>query len=348
MTRLGIVFGGRSGEHSVSLMSATSVIGALDASKYEVVCIGITRQGEWKLYSGPAACIESGEWERTAKPFNAGDLKKEIDFAFPVLHGPYGEDGTIQGLFEMLDVPYAGCGVLASALAMDKIVAKELFKADGLPVCRHMAVAAEELAGAERLADRIEDRIEDCFSGKYPLFVKPSNMGSSVGISKVKHRGGLAAALDEAARHDRRIIVEEGIAGRELETAILGNASPEAAVVGEVLPSAEFYDYAAKYLDGGKSKICVPADIPQETAEEVRATAVKAYKALDCSGFARVDFFLEEGTGKVFLSEVNTIPGFTKYSMFPLLWQGAGLAYPRQLERIVEFGNERYYAKNHR
>ena len=345
MTRLGIIFGGRSGEHAVSLMSAASVIGAIDHDKYEIICIGITRRGEWRLFEGPASAVENGEWEEASRAFNVGGLKEEIDFAFPVLHGPYGEDGTVQGLFEMLDVPYAGCGVLSSALAMDKIVAKELFKAHGLPVCRHAAVMAGGLAlGQSRLAKEVEGQLE----GAYPLFVKPANMGSSVGISKVKNREGLAAALGLAAKHDRRLIVEEGITGRELETAIIGNEEPCAAVVGEIVPSAEFYDYTAKYLDGGKSKICVPADVPHEVSEEVRRIAVAAYKALCCSGFARVDFFYEEGTGKVYLSEINTIPGFTKYSMFPLLWRAAGLTYAEQLERIVSLGYERHHFKDNR
>lgn len=346
MKKIGIIFGGRSSEHIISLMSAASVIKALDSEKYEKVYIGITKSGDWKLYDGPAEDIENGAWEAKASPFNPGSMKEIIDFAFPVLHGPYGEDGTIQGLFEMLDIPYAGCGVLASALAMDKPAAKEIFTYHGLPVCRFLPVMAEELKSDEESLIR---KIEKEFDGKYPLFVKPGNMGSSVGIDKVKSREALLPALIEAARYDRRILIEEGIDGRELETGILGNNEPEAAVVGEIIPSAEFYSYAAKYFDGGKSKMIVPAaGVPQEIANQIREIAVKAYKALDCAGFARVDFFLEKGTNKVYLSEINTIPGFTKVSMFPLLWQKAGLTYPEILERIIEFGYERYYAKNSR
>ena len=345
MTRIGIIFGGRSGEHDVSLMSAVSVIKAIDPAKFKLVYIGITRHGEWKKYEGNPDDIESGEWEKKALPFAIGSLKSEVDFAFPVLHGPYGEDGTIQGLFEMLDVPYAGCGVLASALAMDKAVAKEIFSFNGLPVCKYMMVTGEELAEAGGAAI---DKIEEYFSGKYPLFIKPANMGSSVGISKVKSRGGVSAALAAAAKFDRRILVEEGVEARELETGILGNATADAAVVGEILPSREFYDYHSKYLDGGKSEIKVPADISRELSEQIREIAVKAYKALDCAGFARVDFLVDKHTEEIYLSELNTIPGFTKYSMFPLLWQAAGVTYAGLIERIVELGYERYHAKNNR
>ena len=345
MARLGIIFGGRSGEHEVSLMSATSVINALSGGKFDLALIGITRRGEWKLYSGPVRDVESGEWEKTAAALNPGDLKNVMDFAFPVLHGPYGEDGTIQGMFEMLDIPYAGCGVLASSLAMDKIIAKDIFTQYGLPVCKYKAVMAESLEGG---SERPADEIERCLGGKYPLFVKPANLGSSVGISKVKDRRSLIKALREAAEHDRRLIVEEFIDGRELETAVLGNAEAEAAAVGEILPSEEFYSYNAKYFDGGKTRISVPADVGAEVSGQIMETAVKAYKAIDGAGFARVDFFLENVTGKVYLSEINTIPGFTKYSMFPRLCRSAGMTYPGLLERIVELGYERYNAKNNR
>lgn len=345
MTRLGIVFGGRSGEHVVSLMSAASVISAVDAGKYETVYIGITRRGEWKLFSGAVSEIESGEWEKTASPLDVGGLKDMIDFAFPVLHGPYGEDGRIQGLFEMLDIPYAGCGVLASALAMDKLAAKEIFAFQGLPVCKYTAVTEEEFRdGGEAAAHRIEREL----GGKYPLFVKPANMGSSVGISKVKDNAGLISAITAAAEYDRRIVVEEAIDGRELETGVIGNTRAKAAAVGEITPSAEFYDYNAKYFDGGKSKICVPADIPAGISGRIRELAVEAYEALGCEGFARVDFFLENGSGKIYLNEINSIPGFTKFSMFPLLWQASGLTYPGLLERIVDLGYERYNSKDHR
>jgi len=345
MIKIGIIFGGRSGEHTVSLMSATSVINALDRNKFQVICIGITRRGEWKRYDGSASDIENGEWEKKAVPFNPGDLKQEIDFAFPVLHGPYGEDGTIQGLFEMLDVPYAGCGVLASALAMDKIAAKEIFTSVGLPVCAYTTMMSEDLGTNDEL---LADKIEQELSGKYPFFVKPANMGSSVGINKAKNRSALIAALYEAAKYDRRLIIEEGIDARELEAAMLGNIEIEASVVGEICPAAEFYDYHTKYFDGGRSEVEIPARVDPDIAEQIRQLAVKAYQALDCAGFSRVDFFLENKTNKIYISEINTIPGFTKYSMFPQLWQSTGITYSGLLERIVELGYERYYVKNHR
>jgi D-alanine-D-alanine ligase len=228
---------------------------------------------------------------------------------------------------------------------MDKMAARELFSYRGFPICRYIPVMAEEV---ENGIDSLINKIDDEFEGKYPVFVKPSNMGSSVGISKVKSRQGLTGALKTAARYDRRLLIEEGIDGRELETAILGNRHKEAAVVGEILPSREFYDYDAKYLDGGKSKILIPADVPEHISEQIREMGINAYEALDCAGYARVDFFLENETDNVYLSEINTIPGFTRFSMFPLLWKAAGLGYTELLERIVNLGYERYYAKNNR
>lgn len=351
MKKIGVIFGGKSGEHEISLMSATSVINALDKNKFELYFFGITKEGKWKHFEGAVSDIENGQWEKTAKDFNMGSLKDLVDFALPILHGPYGEDGTIQGMFEMLDIPYAGCGVLASSVAMDKAIAKDIFAKAGLPICKHALIYAEDFLNAhgevdlktiEEEAKRIESKVP------YPMFVKPANMGSSVGITKAKDRESLYKALLEAAKYDRRIVVEEGINCRELETGIIGNHRPKAATVGEILPSAEFYDYKAKYFDGGQSKICVPADIAPEIREQIREIAVKAYMALDCAGFARVDFFLEKGTNKVYINEINTIPGFTKFSMFAKLWGEAGVSYAQLIERIVEFGYERHHAKNSR
>ncbi len=351
MIRLGVIFGGRSGEHEISLMSATSVIKAIDKDKFLPVFIGITKEGKWLLYDGPVESIEDGSWQKIAEEALAADpdkyeitvlgsqksLKNWIDFALPVLHGPYGEDGTIQGLFEMADIPYGGCGVLGSASAMDKSLAKEVFAKKELPICRHLSLYKEELT---ENYDRVIGRIEKYLP--YPIFVKPANMGSSVGISKAKNRQELEEALALAMKYDRRLVLEEGLDCREIETGVLGNYSPEAAAVGEILPSEEFYSYEAKYFDGGKSKICIPADIPDEVAKEVREIAVEAYRLLDCCGFARVDFFLERGTNKVYINEINTIPGFTKYSMFPLLWAEKGLPYPELIEKIIRLGFERY------
>lgn len=351
MIKIGVIFGGKSGEHEISLMSAASVINALDKTKFKPFFFGITKEGKWKHFEGNTAEIENGQWEKNAKDFNPGSLKEYIDFALPILHGPYGEDGTIQGMFEMLDIPYAGCGVLASSLAMDKAIAKDIFAKAGLPICKHALTFSEDFMsddGKEDInlmnveIDKIEEKVP------YPMFVKPANMGSSVGISKAKDRAELHKALLEAAKYDRRIVVEEGIDCRELETGVIGNHKPEAAAVGEILPSSEFYDYKAKYFDGGQSRICVPADVPKEIKDKIRNIAVRAYMALDCAGFSRVDFFLEKDTNRIYINEINTIPGFTKFSMFSKLWVEAGVPYPQLIERIVDFGYERYYAKNSR
>jgi D-alanine-D-alanine ligase len=345
LIKLGIIFGGRSGEHAVSLMSAASIISTLDSQKFQVICIGITRQGEWRRFEGMPAEIESGVWEQNSTHFTIDDLKKEVDFVFPVLHGTYGEDGTIQGLFEMLDIPYAGCGVLASSLAMDKIAAKTIFDGYGLPICKYKTVMSEDLGICdEKLAIDIEEKL----SNKYPLFVKPANLGSSVGINKAKNREQLIAALYEAAKYDRRLLVEEGIDGREIEVAMLGNSDIKASITGEIVPSDEFYSYTAKYFDDGQSKLIIPVEIDAKIEEAIREMSIKAYASLDCAGFARVDFFLEKTTNKIYINEINTIPGFTKFSMFPLLWKHTGINYSGLLERIVELGYERYNAKNNR
>lgn len=358
MVRLGVLFGGRSGEHEISLMSGASVINAIDKGKYEVVKIGITREGDWYLFDGPEEEIEDGSWEQAAKTALANDpekyrlnilgtggdsLKQRIDFALPILHGPYGEDGTIQGLFEMIDIPYGGSGVTGSALTMDKILAKAVCGRAGLPQGAYVAFTKVDYD--ERSREILED-IEGTLS--YPVFVKPANMGSSVGINKVRNAGELKRAIEEAEKYDKRILVEEGIDCRELEVAVLGNYCPEISGVGEIIPSREFYDYKAKYFDDGKSMICIPADIPKDKTEEIRRIAAEAYKLLDCSGYARADFFMNRSTGEILLNEINSIPGFTKYSMFPLLWGEAGVAYPDLIERIVELGYERYNDKNSR
>ena len=342
-TKLGIIFGGKSGEHEVSLLSAASVISAVNKEKYELIYLGITREGEWKIFEGTAEEIGNGSWTESAKPFNPGNLKDLIDFALPIMHGPYCEDGKIQGFLETLDIPYGGCGVLASAVAMDKLLAKDVFEKNGLPICRHAAVMKNEY---EKNPQAILDEVEKKLG--YPSFVKPANMGSSVGISKASDRSELEKALELALRYDKRVIVEEYINCRELETGILGNEEPKAAEVGEILPSAEFYDYTAKYLYGCASKLCIPADTSPEMRERTREYACKAYAAIDGEGFARVDFFIDRDTGRLYLNEINTIPGFTNFSMFPLLWEAAGMKYPDTIERIIELGYERYNAKNNR
>lgn len=352
--KLGIIFGGRSGEHEVSLMSATSVIKAIDQSKYEVICIGITKEGEWLFYEGNAEDIENGKWEAKAKKDLEQDplkykfsivgkdksLKSMVDIVFPVLHGPYGEDGTIQGLLEIADIPYIGAGVLASSCAMDKAISKVIFIQENLPVCKYQIVSRKAFLDNK---NHIIKEIEDTFD--YPIFVKPANLGSSVGISKAHNQEELKKALLEAGQHDRKIVLEAFINGKEIETGVIGNDQPEVAAVGEIISSKEFYDYEAKYFDGGKSKMCVPADIAEEQKEKIRELAIKAYKALDCCGFARVDFFIERDTGEIFLNEINTIPGFTPYSMFPLLWKHQGVPYPQLIDKLINYGFERYKEK---
>lgn len=341
MKKIGVIFGGRSGEHEVSLLSAASVIEAIDREKFEVVMVGITRDGRWKHFDGCVSDISSGAWETSARDISPVDIKTLADFALPILHGPYGEDGTIQGFFEMLDMPYAGCGVLSSALCMDKVSAKRLFDQAGIPTSRYELVCAEDVAeDMESVLDAVEAALP------YIVFVKPSNMGSSVGISKVRNREELRQALLLAAKYDRRIIVEEAVNCREVETGVIGNHQLEAAAVGEITAKLDFYDYTAKYTDDAGTEITVPADLPEETCQEIRALAIKAYRALDCSGFARVDFFVDRDTGAVYINEINTIPGFTKYSMFPAMWKAVGVPFGELVERIVDLGYERYHAKN--
>lgn len=343
MKRIGVLFGGKSGEHEVSLLSAASVIEAIDREKYDVVMIGITKGGQWKLYEGDVKDLADGSWEKTAEDIEVSDLKDLADFALPILHGPYGEDGTIQGLFEMLDLPYAGCGVLSSALCMDKVSAKKIFDRMGLPTAKYKLVYAEDVkADMDRVIKEVEAELP------YTLFVKPSNMGSSVGISKVRNGAELGRALALAGKYDRRIIIEEGINCREVETGVIGNHRLEIAAVGEIVAKLDFYDYTAKYTDDAGTELSIPAKLPPSVSEEIRSLAKQAYMALDCSGFARIDFFVDKDTGKVYINEINTIPGFTKYSMFPLLWKEAGLSFRELVERIVELGYERYNAKNNR
>ncbi len=354
MIKLGVIFGGRSGEHEISLMSAASVLRAIDRSKFNPITIGITKKGQWLLFEGSIESIEDGTWEERASLFNIGSLPQIIDFALPVLHGTFGEDGTIQGMFEMLDIPYGGCGVLASSVAMDKALAREVFLNQGIPMCKHLLITRRQLEGDFNSSEKdvqfsnssILSEIENQIP--YPVFVKPSNMGSSVGISKAKNTEELRKALNEAAKYDRRILIEQGIDVRELETAILGNENPMIAGVGEILPSAEFYDYTAKYFDGGKSQICLDANVSEEIKNQIKTIAIKAYTAIDCQGFARVDFFLEKETNKIYLNEINTIPGFTKISMFPVLWMETGMSYAQLIERIIELGYERHNAKDNR
>ena len=338
-----LIFGGRSAEHEVSLISALAVHKNLDTSKFEVRSIYITKEGFWKTVPAPTTDLKSLAGGRAFPflPWGARGLTARVqaDIYFPVLHGPYGEDGTIQGLLEMAGVPYVGAGVLGSALGMDKAAAKGLLRETGLPVVPWRVVHEAEWRDARAGVLR---RIRRDFA--LPFFVKPSSLGSSVGITKVKDRRRTGEALETAFRYDAKIIVERGIDGREIECSVLGNECPETSLPGEVIPSREFYDYRDKYLEG-KTGFVIPARLPRGVTGKIRRLAVEAFTALGCSGMARVDFFLESGTGRLFVNEVNTIPGFTEISMYPRLWEASGLPFPRLVERLIGLGFERHAAR---
>jgi D-alanine-D-alanine ligase len=360
--RVGVVFGGRSGEHEVSLVSAQSVMDAMDESKYEIVPIGITKDGHWVASGDPMQALIAGDpsasqpamlisdpsrrglmrLEETEQAIQASRLE-EIDLVFPVLHGPYGEDGTVQGLLELAGLPYVGAGVTASAVAMDKVLFKDVVRAQGLPIVDHLVFKRRDWdVDPEGVVARIEDRLD------YPLFTKPANLGSSVGVSKCYDRTGLVVGLQEAARYDRRLIVESAVPGaREIEVSVLGNDNPIASVPGEIIPSREFYSYEAKYIDKGDqaSDLLIPAPLSVEMTRYVRDLAVRAYKAIDCAGMARVDFLLSAETETLYLNEVNTIPGFTDISMYPKLWEASGIPYPELIDRLIELALERHRDK---
>ena len=385
--RVGILFGGRSGEHEVSLLSAASVHNSIDKNKYEVVPIGITKEGRWvtasdaenllqgKLVIEPrslragdpdttssAAVLARGESvvvppepvhrESGLVPFQtdatllrrASDRAINVDVIFPVLHGTFGEDGTIQGLLELADIAYVGAGVLGSAAGMDKDIMKSLFRAAGLPIVKHVTVLRGDW-------EKDPKKVQRLVAGKlkYPLFVKPANLGSSVGISKAHDGKELGPAIDEAAKFDRKIVIEEGVGGkkkkaREIECSVLGNDDPIASVAGEVVPGKEFYDYTAKYLDEG-SQLIIPAKLSKAETKRVQQLAIRAFQAVDGSGLSRVDFLMDPVTRKIYLNEVNTMPGFTAISMYPKLWAASGLKYPDLIDRLIQLGLERHAEK---
>jgi D-alanine-D-alanine ligase len=366
--RVGVVFGGRSGEHEVSLRSARSVIDALDTRKFEVIPLAITKEGRWLSPAEATRLLPSETARRVpvemgghtesltivGDPSRAGLIALgddgrgagtlPFDVIFPVLHGTYGEDGTIQGLLEMAGVPYVGCGVLASSTGMDKAVMKALFERAGLPVCRYDWFLRSEW---EREREAVVRRVGRGIG--FPCFVKPANLGSSVGISRAGGRASLAAAVDLAARYDRKVIVEEGLDAREIECAVMGNDEPEASLPGEYVvhdPSAAFLDYTEKYTSTGHVEFVVPAPLPKKLAERIRRLAVDAYKALDCSGLSRVDFFLRRDTGELLLNELNTSPGLTDLSGFPKMWAAAGRPFPQVVERLIELAFERHRDKS--
>ncbi len=357
--RVGVIFGGRSGEHEVSLASAQGIMKAINKEKYEVLPIGITKDGRWIASGDPMKALQSGlaagsepvallgdpsrrglmRLEESERGLTAGRLA-EIDVIFPVLHGPYGEDGTVQGLLELAGIPYVGAGVTGSALGMDKLVFKDVMRAHGLPVVPYLGIKRKEW---ERDPETVMERIEAMLP--YPMFVKPANLGSSVGVSKVHDRAELPAALDEAARYDRKLLAEKGINAREIEISVLGNDDPIASVPGEIIPCREFYDYRAKYIEEN-SELLIPAPIPEKTARRVRELAIQAYLAIDCAGMARVDFLLDRDDGTLYLSEVNTIPGFTPISMYPKLWEASGISYTELIDRLIELALERHEDKS--
>lgn len=351
--RVGVIFGGRSGEHEVSLKSAKSVIDAMDPERYEIVPIGITKEGRWLMSSDatlmlPEAVVEGGDREVAlfGDPTRAELVRIDthagaasegaLDVVFPVLHGTFGEDGTIQGLLELANLPYVGSGVLGSSAGMDKIAMKRLFRDAGLPIVEFTYFLRSQWE-ADR--DAVLDRVEAGVG--YPAFAKPANLGSSVGISKATDRESLAAAIDLAARYDRRLLVEKGIDAREVEVAVLGNDEPRASLPGEIIPHADFYDYETKYLND-VAEYAIPAELDPEKTAEIQALAVRAFEAVDAAGLARVDFFVERGTDRILLNEINTMPGFTKISMYPKLWEASGISYRELIDRLIDLAFERH------
>ncbi len=357
--RVGILFGGRSSEHEVSLMSATSVLAVLDAQKYEVTPIGITRQGQWFTGENVLEALKKRDFSGLtrvaliAEPGNhtlytiletGGKLEltpsAELDVVFPVLHGPFGEDGTLQGLFEVMDLAYVGAGVLGSSVGMDKALFKDVLRAHNLPVVPSKVFTLKQIESDLDAVLRQAEEIAD-----YPLFTKPVNLGSSVGISKCHNAVELRQGILEAARYDRRVLVEKGINAREIEVSVLGNDDPQASAPGEIVPSDEFYTYAAKYLDG-KSQLIIPAELDMGLINRIRSLAVEAFTAADCAGMARVDFLLDRDTHDIYINEVNTIPGFTQISMYSKLWEASGLPYAQLVDHLIRFALERRKENN--
>jgi D-alanine-D-alanine ligase len=347
-----VLFGGRSGEHEVSLMSARSVLSVLDPEKYEVTQIGITHEGTWLTGEDVLVKFENDKTDGLLPvivfpdPSEKGmyvleeisGLKKwaNVEIFFPILHGTFGEDGALQGLFELADVAYIGAGVVGSAVGMDKGVFKDVMIANNIPVVDTMVVLRSDIETNMLAIIEEAEKLSD-----YPLFTKPANLGSSVGVTKCSNRSDLQEGLMEAASFDRRVLIQEGIRNaREIEVSVLGNQDPIASVPGEVLPSREFYSYESKYIDG-TSGLVIPADLAANVAEKICEYAVRAYKAIDCAGMARVDFFLDKDTNKIHLNELNTIPGFTKISMYPKLWEASGLPYHKLVDRLIELAMER-------
>lgn len=358
--RVGLIFGGRSGEHEVSFCSASSIIKAINKDKYTVVPIGITKEGRWISPQDSELALQSGKIEGKSTVILLNDPSgnalirttnnqrsdkspalERVDVIFPALHGPYGEDGTVQGLLEVANIPYVGAGVAASAISMDKDLMKTIFQQRGLPILKWMTIRRKEW---QKDKEKILSSIENDF--EYPLFVKPTNLGSSVGITKVHKKEELEGAIDLASSYDRKILIEEGLEEvREVECGVLGNDEPRASVAGEVRPAGEFYDYNSKYIDK-ETQLIVPADLPDGVSQEVQEIALRAFKAVDAAGMARVDFFVSKKENKIYLSEINTIPGFTSVSMYPRLWEASGISYSELIDRLIQLALERHQDKN--
>ena len=340
---IALLFGGRSAEHEISLLSAASIFNNLDQNKFEIRSVFIDKKGNWRVVESPLLSPEKLNKGPSATflPWDENHSTPliEADIYFPVLHGPYGEDGTIQGLLEMADVAFVGASVMDSAIAMDKAMTKIILKSKNLPVVRHLIITEKDWKeNRENILGQIKKELP------LPFFMKPSCLGSSVGISKIKENGQIPSAVEEAFRYDRKILVEEGIQGRELECSVLGNDDPEASLPGEIIPFREFYDYDDKYLEG-KTRFGIPAELTPSQTREVQSLSVEAFKAIGCSGMARVDFLMDRKTEKIYVSELNTIPGFTEISMYPKLWEVSGLPFPRLLERLIQLGFERHEQK---
>ena len=353
--KVGVLFGGRSGEHEISLLSARAILSVMKPEKYDVSQIGITHDGSWLIGENILDRFTLGKNLSElipamifADPSRQGlyviqntsqgeiiDQLSELDVVFPILHGTFGEDGTIQGLFELAEIAYVGAGVLGSSVGMDKGVFRDIMRANNIPQVDTLVILRDEV---DRSLEQVIEQAESLAS--YPLFTKPANLGSSVGITKCQNRSDLMEGLMDAARYDRRILIERGIPAREIEVSVLGNDEPIASVPGEVVPSADFYSYEAKYIDD-RSDLLIPAPIPFEISQQVREIAIRAYQAVDCAGMARVDFLLDKDTGEVFLNEINTIPGFTKISMYPKLWEASGLSFEELVNRLIELALER-------
>lgn len=346
---VGVVFGGKSGEYDVSLLSAYNVINGINKEKFDITMIGITLEGKFYIYKGDVEKIKTNEWINDSKNLISdfslfdGDIINNVDIIFPVLHGQNGEDGRIQGLFEMMDKPYVGCEVLASSVCMDKDIAKRIFRSVGIPVVDDVLVFNTDIE-TDKLLEATLDRCEENLP--YPMFVKPVNMGSSVGISKAKDRGSLKDALLKAVKFDTKILVEKGINAREIEVAVLGNSHPEASYPGEIVSCKEFYDYEAKYLSGDGSRIDIPAKIDDKIIEKIRTYAVIAFKAVGGSGLSRIDFFLDKESKDIYLNEANTLPGFTNISMYAKMWDYMGIGYSDLIEKLIDLGFERYEIKH--